>query len=277
MEQELPAIESLYDFFYLDSRKISSFYSQLTGEGALELYTKTHSNEDGQKLQGSIALPTVISGSVESNQNANTSGQKQYNAIHTMPREMIDKLDEQGFINRELTEDNFGKLVLLKGRLGVIDVNMLGSIVDPALNFYIKEMRSSNKKNERDQAKEISSMKKDIITFLQNIPFAIQSRFIVGEGESAKEVWMTLNRDEVSTSAHDANFKHGEFTAGEWYLLGVLDALPNDDYSFTGASESDIQSMMREFVNQLKTLGGRSQSSYGVTPIAIFRNIKSNK
>lgn len=277
MGQEPLAIESLYDFFYLDSKKISSFYSQLTGEGALELYTKTHTNDDGQKLQGSIALPTVIRGSVESNQIASSSGQKQYNAMHTMPREMIDQLDEQGFINRKLIDENLGSLVLLKGRLGIIDVNMIRAVVEPALNLYLKDAKNSKDKSKRDEAKEVTVIKKDIVTFIENIPFAIQSRFIVEEDGNNKEVWMTLNRAELSTSAYDANFKHGEFTAGEWYLLGVLDALPNDDYSYESESESQVQGMLKTFANQLKALAGRSSTSYAVTPIAIFRNIKSNK
>ena len=40
------------------------------------------------------------------------------------------------------------------------------------------------------------------------------------------EVWMTLNRDEIVGTPTDLNFKHSEFLAGSWYVLGVLDALP---------------------------------------------------
>lgn len=276
MAQGLPIIESLFDFFYLDSRKISSFYAQLTGNGSIESYKEIHGISDEKIMEATIGVPTVTGGKLGTKGFSNSGGERFYNATDTMPREMIDKLDELGFINRELNESNLGQLVLLKGKLGIVDVNMLRGIVEPALNFYLREAKTSQDKAERDQAKEIAKVKEDLISFIKNVPFAIQSRFLVDNGNSVQEVWMTLNRDELSTPTHDTNFKHGEFMAGEWYLLGVLDALPHDDFTYESESDSDLQSVIRGFVEQLKNMAGRPNTSFGITPIAIFRSIDTS-
>lgn len=274
MEPELPSIESLFDFFYLDNRKISSFYAQLTGNGSIESYKEIHSVSDEKSMEATVGVPTVTGGKLGTKGLANSGGERFYNATDTMPREMIDKLDDLGFISRGLNEGNLGKLVLLRGKLGIVDVSMLRGVVEPALNFYLKEARTSTDKEERDDAKELAKVKDDLITFIKNVPFAIQSRFLVEENESIQEVWMTLNRDELSTPTHDMNFKHGEFMAGEWHLLGVLDALPNDDFQYESENDSDLQNIIRNFVDQLKNMAGRPKTSFGITPIAIFRNIE---
>lgn len=276
MEPESLHIKSLFDFFYLDNRKISSFYAQLTGNGSIESYKEIHGITDSKSMEATVGVPTVTGGRLGSNEQANSGAERSYNAVHTMPREMINKLDELGFVSRILCESNLGRLVLLKGKLGLVDVNMLSAIVEPALNFYLKSMKDSSDKADRDEAKEIGKIKQDLIDFIQNVPFAIQSRFIVESEQITEEVWMTLNRDELSTPTHDMNFKHGEFMAGEWYLLGILDALPNDDINYEGKDDSELQDMIKMFVNELKNLAGRPKSSFGITPIAIFRNIEPN-
>ncbi|MFI8555051.1 hypothetical protein [Psychrobacter sp. NPDC077938] len=274
MESEPLLIESLFDFFYLDNKKISSFYAQLNGNGSIESYKETHGITDGKTMEATVGVPTVTGGRLGSSEQAQSGGERFYNAIDTMPREMINKLDELGFVSKVLCESNLGRLVLLKGKLGIVDVNMLSAIVEPALNFYSRELRTSDRQEDKKQAKNLEKIKKDLIDFIRNVPFAIQSRFIVESDESVEEVWMTLNRDELSTPTHDINFKHGEFMAGEWYLLGILDALPNDDVVYEGKNDSELQDMIKIFVNELKNLAGRPKSSFGITPIAIFRNIQ---
>ncbi|MFX4647043.1 hypothetical protein ABTB84_20015, partial [Acinetobacter baumannii] len=78
-----------------------------------------------------------------------------------MPREMINRLDELGFINRELNDDMLGNLVLLEGRLGVTDIGVVKELVEPALNFYIKDLTKKNTKEARELAKALKENTKD--------------------------------------------------------------------------------------------------------------------
>ena len=64
---------------------------------------------------------------------------------------------------------------------------MLSAIVEPALNFYSRELRASDRQEDKRQAKNLEKIKKDLIDFIRNVPFAIQSRFIVESDESVEE------------------------------------------------------------------------------------------
>ena len=71
----------------------------------------------------------------------------------------------------------------------------------------------------------------------------------------------------------DLNFKHGEFLAGNWYVLGVLDALPFDDFTFE-TDPNEFRDGIVNMVKMIKTIVGRPSTAYGITPIAIFRVLK---
>lgn len=275
MAEELLNIESIYDFIYLDNTKIKSFYAQITGNGSLTTIKESSSNSMTELKEATIGIPTITGGKLSHSETPVKSSERLYDGIPTMPREMIDKLDELGFIGRELKEDNLGRLVLLEGTLGVLDVGMLKEMIEPAINFYVKDLQKTNTKESRAEAKDINSLKAEVIQFLRSVPYALQSRLLVRNQSSNKldEVWMTLNREELVVKSHDLNFKHGEFITGKWYLLGVLDALPNDDFVYEN-QKTEVQVGIEAILTVLRTFVGRATTSFGITPIAIFRNIE---
>ncbi|UNW05939.1 hypothetical protein MOV98_09155 [Acinetobacter variabilis] len=70
-----------------------------------------------------------------------------------MPREMINRLDELGFIHRELDATQLGSLVLLEGRLSVVDVSVIKEFMEPATDFMVAAMPNitdSHKKESRN-------------------------------------------------------------------------------------------------------------------------------
>lgn len=288
MVEDLPNINSLYDYFYLDNTKINSFYAQLTGNGSIDLIKQTFRKSDTMLGEGTVGIPTVTGGKLGANRTNDTSAERHFKASDIMPREMMNRLDELGFIGRKLDRINLGRLVLLKGNLGVVDIGMIKEMIEPAINFYIYELESKmnacSDKTEKNQLKtQIGNFKKtkdDLIKFVKSVPFAIQCRFLSHDGSknelghlSVDEVWMTLNRGELVAPTYDINFKHGEFITGEWYLLGVLDALPNDDFTYN-TTTSEIDDMVATILQGLREFVGRPKTSFGITPIAIFRNIE---
>lgn len=288
MAEDLPLIESLFDFFYLDNTKISSFYAQLSGNGAISSIKQAHKKIDIIQAEGTVGLPAVTGGRIGGSNTADTSSERQYDAQNIMPTEMINRLDELGFIGKTLESKNLGRLVLLQGNLGVVDVGMIKEMIEPAINFYYRELQSKINQvpNKVDKAefqaelKELKDVKTDLIQFAKSVPFAIQGRFLVhnndkNENEQIEcdEVWMTLNRDELVSPTNDVNFKHGEFITGKWYLLGVLDALPFDDINYNRET-TQIDDAIKTIVNGLREFVGRPKTSFGITPIAIFRNIE---
>lgn len=81
----------------------------------------------------------------------------------------------------------------------------------------------------------------------------------------------------MTTSADDLSLKHGDNIAGQWNILGILDATLEDPseeeadlkpYTNVGMAISELQNMLRlQF--------GRPTGSYGITPVLIFRSIRS--
>lgn len=278
MAQDLQNIESIFDFFYLDNLKIKSFYAQLNGLGALNSLKQTSQITDIRKLEANAAVPLVAGGKMGADHSAQTSSEHQYDGLPTMPREMINRLDELGFIHRELKADILGNLVLLEGRLGVLDIGVAKELVEPALNFHIKTLESDHRS--KSLAKDLKSNLKDIIHFYKGIPFGLEAKLLVDTGHQNEdgiplcdEVWMTLNRDEMVGSPHDLNFKHGEFLSGSWYVLGVLDAHPFDNFTYNSAP-NELRDGITQLVNMMKQLVGRPDEAFGITPVAIFRVLK---
>lgn len=278
MAQDLQNIESIFDFFYLDNPKIKSFYAQLNGLGALNSLKSTSQIGDTRKMEATVGIPAVTGGKMANDHTVNTSSEHLYDGMPTMPREMINRLDELGFISRELNQDMLGSLVLLSGKLGIIDIGVSKELLEPAINIHIKNLEKDNKT--KKEAAELKNNKQDIVTFCKAIPFGLEAKVLVKNGETgsdgvdlAEEVWMTLNRDEMVGSPHDINFKHGEYLAGEWYVLGVLDALPFDGFTFN-TDQNEFREGIGMLIKLMKEFVGRPETAYGITPIAIFRVLK---
>ncbi|MGP1571861.1 MAG: DUF6414 family protein [Moraxella sp.] len=283
MTENSPNIKSLYDFFYLDNTKIEYLYAQLNGSGTLTQLKKTYKKTDAHLMEATVGIPTVTGGKIGSQNTADTSSEQQYDTKAIMPRDIIDRLDELGFIGRDLVADNLGRLILLKGHLSVVDVDMFKQLIQPALNFYINDLNHQIKASSgpvkqalQSELADIKRIKNDMIELIKGVPFAIQGRFLSKtktNQEDYHNVWMTLNRDELIGDTNDLNFKHGLFVSGEWYLLGVLDALPYDDFSYQYNS-NQFNGMIEHIITSLKEAAGRPKESFGITPIAIFRNIE---
>lgn len=281
MALDSQTIESIFDFFYLDNPKIKSFYAQLNGVGSLNTLKNTSQIGDVRKIEATVGAPAIAGGKLGNDHSASTTSEHLYDGIPTMPREMINILDDLGFIYRELSDAMLGNLVLLTGRLGVIDIEVTKELVGPALNFYIKDLLKENTQESRNLAKEIKDNLKDITQLFKGIPFGLEAKLLQYTGKIdeesgiplCNEAWMTLNRDEIIGNPLDLNFKHGEFLAGEWHVLGVLDALPYDDFTYTTAP-NEFRDGIVNMVKMIKTVAGRPDSAFGITPIAIFRVLK---
>jgi hypothetical protein len=277
--QELQSTESIFDFFYIDTWKIKSFYAQLTGNGAITTFKNVSNISDGRQMEASAGIPMTAMGKGGSSHTASTGSEHLYDAAPTMPREMINKLDEMGYISRELEREQLGSLVLLKGILGIADMTVIQAVVEPlSKNLFanIPEKNAIEKKQKKDMIEKI----KPAFELLQKIPYALEARLLVHTGDTgengipyANEVWMTLSRNEMVGGTHDLNFKHGEFMPGDWYVLGILDAIPHDGFTWN-TENNEIKEFMAEIAKTLKEQFGRPSTSFGMTPIAIFRVLK---
>lgn len=277
MAQNLQNIESIFDFFYIDNPKIKSFYAQLNGLGALNTLKQTSQVGDTRKLEATVGLPTVTGGKMGNDHSASTASEHLYDGIPTMPREMINGLDELGFIYRDLTPDNLGSLILLQGYLSITDIEVMKGVMEPALDFMLKSMPNKTSAH-KSKVKELEEQIKPMMGFVKNIPFALSCNLYIPNKDNTEildEVWMSLSRDDMPSNVHDINFKHGEKLAGKWYVLGVLDAIPKslDDNQIILPENSEM-AVIKKSMSEMMKMFGRGDEAYAITPIAIFRVLK---
>ena len=273
MAQNSPNIESLFDFLYVDTYRIKSYYAQLTGFGVLSDLKMSDNTVMTQLKEATIGMPTITGGKLSHANTLSNTGERTYDPIPSMPSDVIHRLDELGFIGRELNSDNLGGLVLLSGRLGILDISLLKDMMDVMFKQAAEEkasLESNTSKRKKVYEQELKA-NQPIADVLKRIPYSLEARLLVG----CDEIWMTLNRDEIIGNAYEINFKHGDFLSGDYYVLGVLDATPNDDYE-NPIHLGELKIAMSAMLQELKKLMGRPNSCYGMTPIAIFRTIKAN-
>lgn len=276
MAQDLQNIESIFDFFYLDNPKIKSFYAQLNGLGALNTLKNTSQIGDTRKMEATVGVPTVTSGKMGNDHTVNTTSEHLYDGLPTMPREMIDRLDELGFIQRKLSPDNLGALVLVQGYLNIIDIEVMKGVIDPTIKFTLNSMPNTTASH-KEKRKKFETTIDPVIEFMKNVPFALSCNlFVPSESDDTlTQIWMSLAREDMSSVIHDINFKHGEKLAGKWYVLGILDAIPNSlDMNNIMLPNSGEMEQFKKAMSEMMKMFGRDDEAYGMTPIAIFRVLK---
>lgn len=282
MEQESPSIESIFDFIYLDNTKIRSFYAQLTGSGAITSRKNTSATSDDSTAEFSGSIPAVATAKSTFKNTAGLGSEDIFDASVTMPREMIDRLDELGFVNRDIDPEILGNLLLIEGRLSIVDVSVIKGFIEPTANFMASSMpnTTSSHKKKKD---EFNKLMTPMLQFIKEVPYALEGKLLVDTGHTGEndiplcdEIWMTLSRSEMINSAHDINFKHGEFMSGKWYVLGVLDAVPFDGFTYH-TEKNELRDLISQTTGMLKEQFGRPNNAFGMTPIAIFRVLKSQQ
>ena len=178
----------------------------------------------------------------------------------------------------------------------LLDLGLLKSAWDkPAIQKLIKngmvganasqnlsraERRALGNKGENSKNNEFEF----IMSMLSILPHALQIR-LVSEGFN---VWCTLNEDFLIGKPSDLLLKHGAFLDGDWNIMGVLDATPWDPNYINedGESAEDILAAIAETaIGQIaarlfhasRGIIGRPPTSYGITPILIFRDVTAEE
>jgi len=186
------------------------------------------------------------------------------------PIEVLNRLDELRYIHRDIKSTPIGGLFLCAATMSVIDIRMLKEMWPYLSDMFVQQEISKHAWTPKTKQKAVAELKKNyehITQVLQKLPHAIQASFLTPEGA----FWSTLRADSMLINPDDLALKHGSEIAGEWFLLGIMDAQPGTVRYAEESERSDLGSAMAQILNALRESMGRPNSAYGVTPIAIFR------
>ena len=134
----------------------------------------------------------------------------------------------------------------------------------------------------REKAKAEAGLLVELLTVL---PHLIQVQ-LFGANFSA---WCTLAEASLVGPSSDVVLKHGAYVQGEWSLLGILDADPDvtPEQAEGGTPNQSIDDLVADMIPSgigkmtaqlapiTRNLLGRPRTSFGVTPLLIFREVVS--
>ncbi|WP_416192956.1 hypothetical protein [Nitrobacter sp. TKz-YC01] len=296
---EDPRNNSVYDFLYHDARRIAAFLAQFETYGVLQ-GVKSHesvgrSSSSRSTASAGVDVVTLAKGAVSYDgtisDDERDAAERTYDPLWTNAKALLDYLTERSLIIRNLSDARIGQFVLVTGSFAAFDVGILREawkqpaikkiILDAATKPEASTNRHERRKNNSQHPKETS----DAQAALELIPLLPHS--VQGTIRSANDsIWFNLREESMVISSPELLLKHGIGVAGDWSAIGILDAMPEGDafsvevhaieQTLAAASLGGIMSQMNQLALMTRLMLGRPPSTYGMTPLIIFREISGD-
>jgi len=296
---------SVYDFLYHDSRRIGSFLAQFDEAGHLQRVTQSESTAKGTRRSWSLAAGGGVADLAQGNLSVERgpaeagaeSLERVYDPLWSNALTLLDYLETQEMINRDISKARIGQFVLAQGNLSILDLTLIKSMWSlPSIKAQIAQgargagspggNRAERRRASKHPSSDESLTNAQLLTEIMSImPHAVQA-FLTGEGN---QIWCSLREDSLVVSSSDLFLKHGASVPGSWHALGILDALPDDDAGadefgkLTGPTAEQhmaIQLLLGGFGAVVEGLGplvrtllGRPSRAFGITPLLLFREV----
>ena len=264
MAQASQNVDCIYDFIYLDSKRLTSFLAQLDDDGVLLSIKNTNKVEDEKNSLLSAGVNMGTRASKESNETVSEQSERHYDSSVSILYSAMDKLNDLGFIRKNIDDTAIGQLLLCSGTITFQDIRMMRNLWDPMMKFVVNG-EQGNHKQKQEKQKEMDIYK----SIFEALPHALLMTFM-SENEC---LWSSLEEEHLKINSDDITLKHGANFAGQWRMLGILDAKPNGKSENTAppAIGNPFFDGLVQVVESIREMIGRPSTYYGITPIAIFR------
>jgi hypothetical protein len=287
-EQDGANTDSVYDFLYYDARRVGSFLAQFDQFGHLQNVTKGETASKGAKrgshwkIGGSLPVPgfpegaeASISGGLDPVQGGSESLALGYDPFWTNAISLLDYLSGQKLIKADLGGTGIGQFVIATGAISVFDLATVSKIwALPSLRNQINA-QSPGGGNKRGKPSEFNTAV-FALEMVSLMPHGIQ----VYMDSAKRTIWGSLRAEAMIVPPNDLFLKHGRIIAGQWTLVGILDAKPDTGAGMDGDPNLDVNILTHGFTSVLAALGpmarhllGRPNHAFGVTPLLIFRKV----
>ena len=159
MAQDPEKGDSVYDFLYVDARRIAVFLSQFGQYG--HLTSLTRAELEASSTSGGL---NVVAAKLDTGASEQTSQTRQFDPQWLAPLIFLDQADQRGMIVRDLANARIGKLLLVSGRLAIFDLGMLRNaweigairdvIIQSAQTANVKDQTPQRGQNQRDRQRQ---------------------------------------------------------------------------------------------------------------------------
>lgn len=267
MEQEQDPQDqsvSVFDYLYIDKPRISYLLAQLDSNGVvashkrLQGLTGTNSGE----VKGSLKIMGASASAMESH---SESSELHFDASWLLPGNVLDVLNNSNLIKADLRKAEVGHIVLVSGSLSLFDIDLVKRLWDGMSAYMaLDNAGKTSPKNAQAERKRMDLAGR----ILKELPPALQ--LTINDGQD--EVWAQLNAQFMTLDPHSMTMKHGPNVQGQWHMVAILDAVPDDVVTESSRETAQFIDMMYPLMGGLRELIGRPGPSYGVTPLLLFRS-----
>jgi hypothetical protein len=201
--------DSVYDFLYVDAKRIASFLSQFDQYGHLTSLTRTAS--DTSASGGGLNIHVA---KLDTSSTAQTTQTRQFDPQWLAPLSFLDQAQQRGMIVRGLANAGIGQFILASGALRVLDASFMKDAWSlPTISRTIRAAAPPHK-GPKPAVNPLDLM----MDLLKVLPHPVQAQL---DGPDFS-LWCGLSPDSLITSPSDLMLKHGARIAGEWNILGIL-------------------------------------------------------
>ncbi len=196
-----------------------------------------------------------------------TSLEHTFDASHTLPLNVLDRLNELGYIRDDLDASALGDLFMAEGAIRIVDYTMMRECWSAISSLAITDQKAKGQ-HVKPAAK---SNEKNALELLKNLPHSTELLLQAGQ----RTIWGYLRPEFLRTPSATIGFAHGTEVPGTWRIIAALDALPDEmaDQSNHNAPPifTELQSGMVEAMKTLRSVFGRPPQAYAATPLLVFR------
>lgn len=271
MDPEFVAVDALYDYVYVDRKRIEAYAAQLSQSGVLSSVRSSAQDSKDSRTTTTVGIPHAVEGARTAGGTASQGVERSYDAQWLVPLDVLTKLDEQGFIQRDLARARLGNIVRVEGALTVFDLRLMRELYDPMLSLLQGQQGGSQPAGQRAAQKTM----RDIVSVVKALPHGLQGTIADGE----RSAFFTLDPQHIIGVLEDFALKHGASVAGRWSVIGVLDASPTPDgaenqLQAPSASPGPLSEAATGLLDGLRQLFGRRDDQHGLTPLVVYRTVE---
>lgn len=272
-------INALYDFIYIDKNRLYSLVSQLNEKGFLTKQITSHNGSDTSSTQKNTqsgkavnfkALVAEVNLGADNSSiqtESSTSGiniQDIFNTEHIAPSFLINKLIKSDLVTKNLNS-SYGDLMYLSGSISIKDTSIMQKMYEPLSDLIFEGFQQAT-----DGSTGVNAQ--GVLAMLNSIPHMVNFSICTKMGNA----WSTLNKDYFLVDYQDFMLKHGVNLAREWRCLAILDSKPLDSNEILCPTTIDsLEAIYDSVMPIVQEAFGMSSETYGISPIAIFRELNS--
>ena len=265
MAQEEPGA-ILYDFLFIDQARIRSLYAQLFS-GFLAGMEKLVAQREKSGLSLQIGGAPIAAGIKSNEREASRNSAEHIDPHDLILHDVLEELSDRGMICRSPHLAVPGNLVLLEGKVGILDFKTVEGFTAmlPELLHTLSPPGRRKGGGNQAEVKRIASL---IRGFAALVPWGVTVLF----QNDAITAWGAIKREALRAEPGNLVLQSGPVLTGEWSMLALVDVPPHAARN-TIDGLPDMPASLLESLDGMRDAVGMPNTCLGVTPLLVFRKV----